>query len=434
MKKTSFTLLGLGLVLCLAGQGYTSYFTGSTTDVQTNPTGGVCMMGGGTENDNAMRWFLQGAAGGDVLVIRASGSDGYNEYMYTELGITVNSVETIRFDNAEASNTQYVRERINKAEAIWIAGGDQWDYVSYWRNTPVSSAINAAISQRNIMIGGTSAGMAILGSTYFSAQNGTVTTNTALANPYDQNMTVDQTPFLDVPFLSNVITDTHYNDPDRRGRHMAFLAKASTDSGQTNRGIACNESTAVCITTEGMAIVYGSYPDYNDTAYFLVPNCAIMNNEPESCVAGQPLVWNHNGQAVKVYAVKGTPTGLYSFDLNNWEQGDGGDWEDWSVDNGQLTTTLGQAPNCIPTNTNSIIGIDIKLFPNPANGNRFNIELPTDDYFTISLYDVSGRLLNEWKGQNGNTELFWDFRVAGIYAVEIQSRKYGKGSYQLLVN
>ena len=37
-------------------------------------------MGGASENDAAMAWFLERAGGGDVLVLRASGSDGYNDY------------------------------------------------------------------------------------------------------------------------------------------------------------------------------------------------------------------------------------------------------------------------------------------------------------------------------------------------------------------
>ena len=42
-----------------------------------------------------MQWFLEQANGGDVLVLRASGSDGYNQYLYNDLGINVNSVESI---------------------------------------------------------------------------------------------------------------------------------------------------------------------------------------------------------------------------------------------------------------------------------------------------------------------------------------------------
>ena len=64
MKK----LLLLLLPFIGFSQGYTSYFTGNTTNITTNPEFGVCMMGGAPENDNAMTWLLQKANGGDVVV------------------------------------------------------------------------------------------------------------------------------------------------------------------------------------------------------------------------------------------------------------------------------------------------------------------------------------------------------------------------------
>ena len=36
-----------------------------------------------------MQWFLQRAGGGDVLILRVSGSDGYQDYFYNELGVDV---------------------------------------------------------------------------------------------------------------------------------------------------------------------------------------------------------------------------------------------------------------------------------------------------------------------------------------------------------
>ena len=124
--KTTLLLLALTTALSVSAQNYTSFFTGNTTDLITNPTGGICLMGGATESDQAMQWFLQRANGGDVLVLRASGADGYNDYFYTDLGITVNSVETIRFNAASAASEAYIHDKIQKAEAIWFAGGDQW--------------------------------------------------------------------------------------------------------------------------------------------------------------------------------------------------------------------------------------------------------------------------------------------------------------------
>ena len=240
MARTAFSLFGAFLGLTLSAQTYTSWFTGNTTDLAVEPLGGTCMMGGASEFDPAMQWFLDRANGGDVLVLRASGSDGYNDYMYTDLG-GVNSVETILFNSAAASSDVYVLDRIAKAEAIWFAGGDQGNYVNYWRNSPVMTAINDALSQRHIAIGGTSAGMAILGSCYFSAQNGSVLSSEALSDPFNTYMTVDCTPFLQVPYMANTITDTHYDNPDRRGRHFTFLARMAQQGDSVAYGIACNE-------------------------------------------------------------------------------------------------------------------------------------------------------------------------------------------------
>ena len=80
------------LTVKLYGQNFISYFSGNTTDALTVPKGGICLMGGSTEDDNAMKWFLQQADGGDVLVLRTSGANGYNSYLYSALGIPVNSV------------------------------------------------------------------------------------------------------------------------------------------------------------------------------------------------------------------------------------------------------------------------------------------------------------------------------------------------------
>jgi hypothetical protein len=185
------------LIPCeIFAQNYTSYFTGNPSDTISIPVGGICLMGGSTEDDEAMKWFLNQSSGGDILVLRASGSNGYNKYLFRDLNVKVNSVETIVFNNKSASDDPYIHQKIKQAEAIWFAGGDQWDYISYWRDTPIDSLINDAIKNRNIAIGGTSAGMAIQGEYYFSARNGTITSDDALLNPYNFKLTIDSTSFL----------------------------------------------------------------------------------------------------------------------------------------------------------------------------------------------------------------------------------------------
>ncbi len=419
----SITLLICGLVLSSAyAQNYTSYFTGNATDLVSTPVGGVCLMGGATEEDEAMKWFLQRANGGDVLVLRASGSDGYNDYFYTDLGVTVNSVETIVFNDATASSETYIHQKIMNAEAIWFAGGDQWNYISYWRGNTISDLINDGIENRSIVVGGTSAGMAILGGYYFSAENGTVTSATALANPYNNNVTVDSEDFLHAPYMSNVITDTHYDNPDRKGRQVTFIARTFTDDGIEIKGIACDEYTAVCIDENGIARVYGQFPTYDDNAYFIQTNCELANRLPETCTNNTPLNWNLGGEALKVYAVKGTLAGTNTFDLNDWQTGNGGVWQNWYVDNGTLLESNSTAINCTAnTIDNEQLNASISVYPNPFSD---VISISSNEYEIqeITLFDHTGRIVMHVNNPQVNTlNLETDDLENGVYIVAVKS-------------
>ncbi len=414
-------------------QSYTSYYTGSPFDRHADPTGGVCMMGGATEHDEAMRWFLTRADSGDILVLRASGADGYNSYLYSELGININSVETIVFNNASAASEPYIHDKIARAEGIWFAGGDQWNYVSYWRGTAIDSLVNLALHNRNIVIGGTSAGMAILGGFYFSAQNGTVTSEEALANPYNPLVTVDSTHFLEVSYLDQVVTDTHYDNPVRKGRHVAFMARILTDYGTEPKGIACNEYTAVCIDENGLASVYGDYPDYQEAAFFLQTNCELADVDPETCTAGQPLEWNLGGAALRVCKVWGTNDGANTFDLSDWETDEGGVWENWFVNNQILRETVGTQINCDSTTSveNEPILAEhfqfVSAFPNPFNpSTTIRFEMRRTAQVRLTVYDIQGRevalLLNEQLNA-GNHEVSWNGSrySTGLYLIELVS-------------
>lgn len=395
-------------------------------------------MGGSTENDNAMRWFLNRADGGDVLVLRTSGSDGYNSYMYSGLGVNVNSVETIVCHSREASWNEYLRERIKKAEAIWFAGGNQWNYISYWRNTPVDSLINSRLKNKNIVIGGTSAGMAILGGFYFSAENGTVKSSTALNDPYDSTVSIDSSSFIIHHYLSDVITDTHYDNPDRKGRHTVFLARILQDYGTGAKGIACDEHTAVCIDTNGIANVYGQYPEYNDNAWFIQTNCELNEVKPENCSPGTPLTWDRGNMAIKACRIRSYEDGSGSFDLNNWETATGGSWFDWYVSNGIFHEKTGTPINCSAT-----VLIEERedkqalLYPNPANTHlRISPGISAKEIQRIELYNSTGNLvlsITPGKFCHGDIIDVSNF-PKGIYFVRLTVKGTAGKSSKLIIN
>jgi cyanophycinase-like exopeptidase len=404
-------------------QGYTSYFTGNTTNITTATTAGTCLMGGAIEHDNAMRWLLQKANGGDVVVLRSSGSNGYNNYLYTDLGITVNSVETLVITSIAGATNPYVLNKVANAEMIWFAGGDQFNYVSFFKNNALEDLLNNHINVKHAPIGGTSAGMAILCGNYFSAQNGTVTSTEALTNPYNNKMTLGANDFLNVPYLNDVTTDTHFDYYDRKGRLTAFLGKRATDSSTRSFGISANEYVAICIDETGKARVFGDYPNYQEFAFFVQANCATPFI-PETCAANQPLTWNRNGEAVMVYKIPGTMTGTNSFELSDWYTGSGGSWEYWRANTGVFSSILGAPSQCVLANT-SFITTEIKVYPNPFEN---EIIIENFENSSIKILDALGRIVLESKNQK---LIKTSNLVSGIYTIFIE--KAGNSFFRKMI-
>lgn len=235
----------------------TVWTSGDAADVATEPRGGLLLMGGGGDVDAAMRWFLERCDGGDVVVLRASGSDGYNTYLHRELGVKVNSVRTIRFNDAEGARDPRALEAIRNAEGIFIAGGDQSRYVRYWSGTEVQELLNRHV-RKGKPLGGTSAGLAVMGQFAYSAMHeGNLTSALARENPGHSWITLER-DFLSIPLLEGILTDTHFSERDRMGRLVVMLRRLLQDRNERVLGLGVDEETALCIDGGGMARIYGT--------------------------------------------------------------------------------------------------------------------------------------------------------------------------------
>ncbi len=283
----------------LKNPGYEYDVIGDPANVTTPTSPGLLLMGGSTDVDSALRWMISKSGGGDFVVIRATGTDAYNPYIYTELG-GVNSAATIVLTKERAAFDPFVIEKIRGAEALFIAGGDQWDYVRGWKDTPVEDAIHYVVS-KGAPVGGTSAGLAILGEFVFSAEHDTVTSTQALKNPYQPGVAL-ASDFLKLPYLQGVITDSHFAARDRMGRLVTFLARLLQD-GLTSqaRGIGIDERTALVVEANGEAMLHGE-----GSVYFLQTTQA-----PEVCLKAKPLTFRN----IRVYRISGAGA---TFDLANW--------------------------------------------------------------------------------------------------------------------
>ena len=291
--------------------GYVTYESGSTTDaVTTAPLGGALLAGGGTDSDAGMKWLLAqggtrgGVAGkyGDVVVLRTSGTNGYNKYL---LNFGANSVTSIVITSTTGANSAYVVNAINKAEVIFIAGGDQSTYVGRWTGTALQNTVNQRVSAQ-IPIGGTSAGLAVLGEFVYSALNVSTVSSVALANPYDPSITFARSLFT-VPQLANLITDSHFVTRDRMGRLVTFLARLPRDySGVASpRGIGVDEQSAVGLTANGTATVFGA-----GAGVYLLKTGTLTDNvcQANTALAFGPVTTSH------------VPVGA-SFSWSSWSYG-----------------------------------------------------------------------------------------------------------------
>jgi cyanophycinase len=302
-----------------AAKQYSYFRVGNPTDVTTATTSGTVLMGGGTDVDAAFQWMCQRSGNGDFLVIRAAGTDAYNPYIQ-QLCPQENSVATLIIPNSTAANDPFVVSTIQHAEALWIAGGDQSNYINFWQGTPVESALNNLIAQ-GVPIGGTSAGMNVLSQFVYTAlASQGVTSTQALANPYNKYVTLGEN-FVNISILQGLIDDPHFVTRDRMGRDLAFLCRIYNNGWSSlPRDIAIDEQTALLLDSKGNGTVVG-----NSTVYFLQAPGA-----PQVCQPGLPLTY----QNISVYRINSSG----SFNVPNWK-GNGGTTYTVSANAGVLSST-----------------------------------------------------------------------------------------------
>lgn len=321
MKKTIGLLV---LTFCcathsFAAKSYSYFRVGSASDVATATTAGTVLMGGGTDVDAAFQWMCERSGNGDFLVIRATGTDAYNPYIQ-QLCRAENSVSTLIIPNRTAASDPFVLSTIQNAEALWIAGGDQSNYVNFWNGTQVQTALQALIA-RGVPIGGTSAGMNVLSQFIYSAlASKGVTSTQALADPFTRYITLDR-DFVSIAAVAGLIGDPHFVTRDRMGRDLAFLCRISLNGwSAAPRGISIDEKTALLIDAGGNATVVGI-----STVYFLQ-----APGVPQICQSKTPLTY----QNIAVYRIAAGG----GFNLGSWD-GSGGVSYTVSANEGVLSST-----------------------------------------------------------------------------------------------
>lgn len=315
-----YCLLAAAIAQSASAQSYKYIRSGRSEDAHSHPRFGIAMMGGGSDLDEAFRWLCEKADGGDFLILRAAGDDDYNPYV---AGLCKpNSVATLIIPDRASAQDPKVNEIIRNAEAVFIAGGDQARYINFWKGTAVQDALNANIKDGK-PIGGTSAGLAVLGEFIYGAlqdkaDDKDLTSPEVLRDPYMERVTVVRN-FLSIALLKNILTDSHFAKRDRMGRSLGFLSRIVQDGWSAHpREIAVDEKSAVLVESDGSAKIVGT----GKGAYFLE-----LTKSPEGCLPGKPLTIG----GVSAYHAPRNST----FNLNTWS-GAGGDEYTLAVVKGEL--------------------------------------------------------------------------------------------------
>ncbi len=277
------TLLFAVFALPAMARDYRHFMIGDRDAPTPGPVSpGLLLMGGGDRNFEVMRWFMKKAGNGHLVVLRASQGNEVGKEFYEEVG-GILSVETFVFKNRTPSNDPKILASLARADGIFIAGGDQARYVRYWKGTPVAEALDAHI-RAGKPIGGTSAGLAILGEYLYGAMDdGSLRSPEALADPLGPANTIEA-DFLHIERLKGIVTDTHFKERDRLGRLFAFLAKAEAMTGTPRRGLiglGVDESAALAVEADGSGRIYATDP----TGYAWL----VRGGFAETQAAGKPL-------------------------------------------------------------------------------------------------------------------------------------------------
>ncbi len=220
-------------------------------------TQAIALEGGDIFVRDAIAWMVDRAGGGNFLVLRATGGDWYNRAITQRIG-GVASVETVITRTRAAASDPFVLDRVAKADAIFIAGGNQADYIRLWQGTPLQQAINHAVKERRVPIGGTSAGMMVLSQFTFGALAGSVGSLQVLGRPNHPDIALVRDLFT-MPVLANIVTDSHLVSRDRLGRLVTFMARTIVDGWvdvQDARAIGVGGRAALLIE-DGVARVAG---------------------------------------------------------------------------------------------------------------------------------------------------------------------------------
>lgn len=211
--------------------------------------------GGGSEDDVIFGRMVEAAGHGHMVTLGAKEADyeyleWFDEY-FVSLGAA--SAETVNTLVRSDALDPEVEAALDRADGIFIRGGDQSLYVEHWQGTPVQEALKRAV-ERGVAVSGSSAGCAVLGERTYDAIQGSLDPWEALADAQDREYS-----FTDgfIGAAPGILTDTHLTERGRLPRLAALLGHWVQDGADGVWGVGVDPNTALVLWSDGTGEVLG---------------------------------------------------------------------------------------------------------------------------------------------------------------------------------
>ncbi len=235
---------------------------------QIHGQGKLLLVGGGSESNNGWsddpyRWMVDQAENKRIAIISSTAGNDPEWLVNYFVSLGATRARNFEFSARVTEDADGIYDSLMTYDAFFFKGGDQWIYYLYFNNTDVEKAIVDKFAQGGVM-GGTSAGMAILGQYTYTAEKSSLTPFEGLENVFNENITIAD-DFA--PLLSGYITDTHFLERGRLPRLNSMQANYFLKNDIEIKGIACDDQTAIAIDENNIGTVYG-----NGGAYIYIPS------------------------------------------------------------------------------------------------------------------------------------------------------------------
>ena len=203
---------------------------------------------GGNENWKkpvVSREFVRRAGGdkADIVIftqssiLKTTGAD----YVQFFLDCGAKSARSLDFRTREESRAEKFVDAVRSASGIFLSGGTQMRLPASIGGTPLESAILEAF-HRGVIVGGTSAGAAVMPKTMFAYGKGGPTPREGIAQ---------FTPGLGL--TDKIVFDQHFRQRDRLGR-LLYLVAAHPGL----LGVGIDENTAAIVEDDNLVTVIGT--------------------------------------------------------------------------------------------------------------------------------------------------------------------------------